>query len=458
MGSAREVALKALVACHRQGAWADGALKRELAKAGLDSRDGALASRLCYGVVQQQMYLDFLLSGFSTMPLERLQLEVLDILRLGAYQLLFTTKIPPNAAVNESVNLAKKFAKNKKTPGFVNGILRNLDRNRQSLPALPQDPVRRISLQYSHPEWLVKMFQKEIGLEETEHLLALHNGTAPLTVQVNTLKNTPEELRASLEGEGVSVIPHPWLENCFILEHTGNLETLKAFSGGGFYVQDPAARLAVEAAGVKEGERVLDLCGAPGGKSFAAAILMKNQGYLETHDVYPKKVKALSRNALRLGMDIKTKVFDARKKMEGQFDLVMADVPCSGLGIIRKKPDIRYKNPENFKELEEIQREILQNAATLVKPGGRLLYATCTLRREENQGQIRKFLGENPGFTVVTPGLDGGIPGVKPGTFGGQPGVKPGDLDQEEGMVTLWPQIHGTDGFFFTVLRKEAEG
>lgn len=438
MATAREAALRALVACHKQGAWADGALKRELARAGLDSRDGALASRLCYGVLQQQMYLDFLLSKFSAMPLERVQLEVLDTLRLGAYQLLFTDKIPANAAVNESVELAKKVAKNKKTAGFVNGVLRNLDRSREALPALPKEPLERLAIQYSHPKWLVKLFQREVGWEETEGILALHNGAAAMTAQVNTLKTTGEELRQELEREGVAVTPHPWLEDCLILERTGNLEGLEAFQKGLFYIQDPAAALAVLAAKPEPGEKVLDLCAAPGGKSFSAARRMKNQGYLESHDIYPHKVKALRQSASRLGARLEVKVWDAREPMEGTFDLVMADVPCSGLGIIRKKPDIRYKNPEEFKELEQIQRDILENAAGLVKPGGRLLYATCTLRREENGGQVKDFLRRHGEFTVEQVTLPGGVKG------------------DEEGMVTLWPQRHGTDGFFFTLLRKGA--
>lgn len=439
MATAREVALKALVDCHKHGAWADGALKRELAKAGLDSRDGALASRLCYGVLQQQMYLDFLLSEFSSMPLERMQPVVLDALRLGAYQLLFTDKIPANAAVNESVELVKKFGKNKKAAGFVNGILRNLDRNRAALPPLPEEEIRRLSIQYSHPQWLVKEFLRQLGAEETRQLLECHNGAVAMTAQVNTLKNSAAELRAELEAEGVRVTPHPWLENCFILENTGNLEALEAFRRGGFYIQDPAAKLAVLAAAPKAGERVLDLCAAPGGKSFSAAILMQNQGYLESHDIYPHKVKALRQNALRLGITLEAKVMDAREAVEGQFDLVIADVPCSGLGIIRKKPDIRYKDPSDFKELEQIQREILDNAAKLVRVGGRLLYATCTLREAENGAQVAAFRRRTGGFRVEKVPLPEGV-----GTV-------------EDGMVTLWSHRHGTDGFFFTLLRKEAD-
>lgn len=438
MATAREVALKALVACHKQGAWADGALKRELKYAGLDSRDGGLASRLCYGVLQQQMYLDFLLSQLSSMPLERVQTEVLDVLRLGAYQLLFTDKIPPMAAVNESVKLAKKVSKNKRSAGFVNGILRNLDRKRDMLEEPKGSISQRLSVGYSHPKWLVEAYAREVGWRETAELLAVHNGAAAMTAQVNTLKTTARELKRKLEEEGVTATAHPWMEDCFVLEHTGNLEGLKSWQDGLFYVQDPAAKLAVLAAKPQPGERVLDLCAAPGGKSFAAAMKMQNTGYLESHDVYPAKVKALRQSALRLGVELKAEVFDARKRMEGGFDLVMADVPCSGLGIIRKKPDIRYKKPENFKELEEIQKEILENAATLVKPGGRLLYATCTLRREENGRQVEEFLRHHGEFTVEKVKLPVDVRG------------------NEEGMVTLWPQRDGTDGFFFTVLRKEA--
>lgn len=422
MTTSREVALRVLDACHRQGAWADGALKRELAKSALDSRDAALASRLVYGVAQNRLLLDHHLAAFVTRGLDSLEPKVLDILRLGAYQLLMMDKIPAMAAVNEAVELTKKHAKNPKTAGFVNAVLRNLDRSRNDLPKPPAHPMERLSVQYSHPLWLVEEFAAQVGMEEVEALLAQDNAPAPITAQVNIVKTTPQALVQRLAEEGVEARPHPWLADCLTLEGTGNLEQLPAFQAGLFYIQDPAAKLAVLAAEPRAGERVLDLCAAPGGKSFAAAMAMGGQGHIVSRDVYPRKVKELAASAVRLGFScVETAVADATGPVEGQFDLVIADVPCSGLGIIRKKPDIRYKDPATFADLLPIQEKIAQNAARAVAPGGRLLYASCTLRREENEEQVERLLVKEKDFTIKT-------------------------------METLWPHRRGTDGFFYAVL------
>ncbi len=422
--NAREVALRVIYACHSQGAWADGALKRELARAGLDSRDAALASRLVYGVEQNRLLLDYDLAPFVARGLDSLEPRVRDILRLGAYQLLMLDKIPAMAAVNESVNLAKGCCKNPRTAGFVNAVLRNLDRKRDSLPALPGNGLERLSVQYSHPLWLVKEFALTAGPEELEALLAADNAPAPVTAQVNTLKTTPQALIQRLAEEGVSAGVHPALDGCLVLENLGNLESSKAFRDGLFYIQDPACRMAVLAAEPKAGDRVLDLCAAPGGKSFAAAVAMEDKGHILSRDLYERKVKELYSSAARLGLScVQTAVADATEPVEGQYDLVIADVPCSGLGIIRKKPDIRYKDPEELDGLLPIQAKILENAAAAVIPGGRLLYATCTLRRAENEDQVERFLDKAENFTVKT-------------------------------METLWPHRHGTDGFFYAVLER----
>lgn len=422
--NAREVALRVLYACHNQGAWADGALKRELSRAGLDSRDAALASRLVYGVEQNRLLLDYDLVPFVSRGLDSLEPRVRDILRLGAYQLLMLDKIPAMAAVNESVELAKRCCKNPRTAGFVNAVLRNLDRSRNSLPALPGGRLERLSIQYSHPLWLVKEFALTLGPEELEALLAADNAPAPVTAQVNTLKTTPQALMERLVGEGVSAVPYPALDGCLILENPGNLEDSKAFQDGLFYIQDPACRMAVLAAEPRAGDKVLDLCAAPGGKSFAAAIVMGNEGSILSRDLYGRKVKELATSAARLGFScIQTDLADATEPVEGQYDLVIADVPCSGLGIIRKKPDIRYKDPKELDGLLPIQAKILENAAGAVASGGRLLYATCTLRRAENEDQVERFLVKFEDFTA-------------------------------KAMKTLWPHRHGTDGFFYAVLER----
>lgn len=435
METARSAALTVLERCRKRGEWANEGLKKTLK--GMEAREAALATRLVYGAVQNRMLLDAYLAELSTLPLEKLDKTVLDILRLGGYQILFMDQIPVRAAVDEAVKLTKARFKNPKTAGFVNAVLRNLDRRREELGKLldgkwraPGEERTRLSVQYSHPLWLVDELAAGLDgdLEETEQLLAANNAPAPMTVQVNTCRISVPALLKALEAEGVAAKEHPRMEGCLLLERTGDLEQLKPFQQGLFYVQDPAARAAVLAAAPKAGERVLDLCAAPGGKSFAAAVAMGGEGEIVSRDIYPRKVQELAAQAARLGFSlIRPEVGDATQAAEeGAYDLVIADVPCSGLGIIGKKPDIRYKDPAQFAGLSPIQENILENAAGAVKPGGRLLYATCTLRREENEGRTAAFLARRGGeFT----------------------------LRREE---TLWPHRTGTDGFYFAVLERGA--
>lgn len=441
--SARKAALFALSAMEETGAWANGALKQEIGKAGLDRRDAALATRLCFGTLQNRILLDFYLQGAASMKLSKMESKVRNNLRLGLYQILFMERIPPSAAVNEAVNLTRKYAKNPRAAGMVNGILRSLLREVQTLPSLEVgDALDQLALRYSHPRWLLEELSRSLPREELEALLLLHNSAVPTTVQVNTNRTTTQALSDALFAEGVTVADHPFLSDCLILEGTGNLDGLSAFMRGDFYVQDPAARLAVLAAAPQAGMRVLDACAAPGGKSFAAAIAMENRGELYACDVHPHKQALLEAGAVRLGLDIvQPMVCDARTCVEAWkngFDLVIADVPCSGLGVIRKKPEIRYKDPVQMDALPALQAEILQNSSAYVRPGGALLYATCTLRQEENEAIVTEFLSKTTDFALEAFEL-------------------PQPLGQiEAGMVTLWPQRLETDGFFIAKLRRQA--
>lgn len=439
---AREAAMLALNACQRQGGWSDGALKKQLSAAELSGRDAALATQLCFGVLQNQMLLDFYLAKFSNIPLKRMEGKVVQTLRLGAYQMLFLTRIPHSAAVNSAVALVKAHCKNPRAAGMVNGILRSMERSLQNMPVIPQgDPVAYLSTLYSHPEWLVKEFILSLGEEETAQLLAADNSQPPTAVMVNTTRTTVEALKAMLEADHVEAEPHPWLENCLLLSRTGDLERLEAFQQGLFYVQDPASRLSVLAAGAKPGMRVLDCCAAPGGKSFAAAIAMENQGEIVSCDLHPHKKKLIQAGADRLGLTIITpktadgKVF--RPEWERAFDLVLVDAPCSGLGVIRKKPDIRYKDPAPLADLPAVQLDILRNAARYVKPGGTLMYSTCTLLYRENGEVVETFLAENKAYKAEAFTLPGPVGPV------------------QSGSVTLWPHRHGTDGFFISKMRRE---
>ena len=435
MATARSVALAALVACEKQGAWSDGYLKKAIGAARLDGRDAALATRLCFGVLQNRMLLDFYLAGLCATPLNRLERPVLAALRLGAYQILFLDRVPHHAAVSESVALARKDARNPRAAGLVNGVLRSLIRQKGELPAPPG-----LAIKYSHPQWLVDEFVRRLGAEEGEALLAADNGEPPTCAQVNTMKTTPEALRAALTARGLGAEPHPWLPGCLLLRHTGSLEDLPEFREGHFYIQDAAARLAVLAADPQPGWRVLDACAAPGGKSFAAAIQMGDRGEVLSCDIHPHKERLIRAGAERLGLScIRTEVLDAKACKEeflDGFDLAIADVPCSGLGIVRKKPDIRYKDPGPLEGLPAVQAAILDNVARYVKPGGVLLYATCTLLERENEGVVRGFLDRHDNFTLEGYQM--------PGPFTGT----------ETGLLTCWPHRHDTDGFFFAKLRR----
>lgn len=439
MGSAREAAMLTLTACERQGAWSDGYLKRTLREQGLDRRDAALATRLCYGVLQNKLLLDWHLARFCKSRLTSLDVRVLCNLRIAVYQLLLMDKIPPSAAVNEAVELTKKHCRNPRAAGMVNGILRAMLRGGEQLVPEECDKVKTLSLKYSHPTWLVEEFSAGLGLEGAEALLAENNRQPPTTAQVNPLRGSPAELAETLRRDGVEVRFHPWLSGCLLLLSTGDLERLPVFRSGGFYIQDPAARLAVTAAGVTPGSRVLDCCAAPGGKSFAAAIDMENRGELISCDIHPHKIKLIEAGKDRLGLSVISPRLQSAAERKGDwtghFDTVIADVPCSGLGIIRKKPDIRYKDPKALEGLPKVQRAILDNCSNYVRPGGVLLYSTCTLLRRENEDVVEAFLAKHPCFELETFQLP---------QFGEQPG-----------WFTFWPQIHGTDGFFVAKLRRK---
>ena len=439
MGSAREAAMLTLAACERQGAWSDGFLKRILREQGLDKRDAALAARICYGVLQNKLLLDWHLARFCKSSLASLDVKVLCNLRTAAYQLLFLDKIPPSAAVNEAVELTKKHCRNPRASGMVNGILRAMLREGEHPEPDIYDKAKYLSLKYSHPVWLVDEFLTVLGPEGAAALLAENNRQPPTVAQINTTRFTAEHVWGAVLAEGVEAESHPWMPDCLLLHGTGDLEHLRTFQNGAFYIQDPAARLAVTAAGVTPGSRVLDCCAAPGGKSFAAAIDMCNRGEIISCDIHPHKIKLIEAGRDRSGLSVIVPQLQSaaefREDWADAFDTVIADVPCSGLGIIRKKPDIRYKDPESLKGLPQVQRTILDNCSRYVRPGGVLLYSTCTLLRRENEDVVEGFLAEHSEFVL------------EPFEFA-QFGVQPG-------MMTFWPHIHDTDGFFVAKLRRK---
>ncbi len=438
--SAREAAFKAISAFRKNGAWSDAFLNNVIKKENMPLREAALASRLCYGVLQNKSLCDYYISCFSSLKQNKIEPQVLDILELTVYQLLFLDKIPASAAVDEGVKLAKKHIP--RAASFVNAVLRKISSNIDRLPAISGNTIEeRLSVRYSHPLPLVQMLSRFMDLDSLGKFLAANNDIAPVTLQANTLKINTGALLESLKSEGVEAELHPWLCDCISVSGIGNLENLMAFRDGYFYIQDAAARLAVMAAAPKRGDSVLDGCSAPGGKSFAAAVMMENTGGILASDLHEKKLTRIEAGADRLGINIiKTAQMDAtvfNPDLAGKFDLVIADVPCSGLGIIRKKPEIRYKDIEEIKCLPEVQLKILANVSKYVKPGGTLLYSTCTIVPDENEGVIYRFLAVN-------------------GNFDTEPFALPEPIGEvKSGMLTLYPHIYGTDGFFICKMRKK---
>ena len=435
--NARECALCVLVACRRSGAWADASLKAQLGKASLKPQDAALCSRIVYGVMQNELLLDYYLSAYCTQKLDHLQPPLADILRIGAYQILFLDKVPDHAAVSESVELCRTNGR-AAASGLVNAVLRKVAQNKAHPPALPQDTLSRLSIAYSHPKWLVEKLSALLGDAEAEQFLRIDNEASPITAQVNPLKSDGAALVRELSGEGIEARAHAWVPGCFELSGTGDLTTLAAFYQGRFTVQDAAAKLVTYAAGFEKGQDVLDVCAAPGGKSFAAAFAMENEGHILSCDLHENKLKRIREGAQRLGITcIETACADGRifrEEWAGRFDTVICDVPCSGLGIIRKKPDIRYKDARELKALPEIQRAILENSARYVRPGGVLVYSTCTVLPEENENLTDAFLSSHPEFIYEEFSLPNG--------------------EAAPGYLTLWPQRSGTDGFYLSRMRR----
>ena len=433
---ARETAINALIACRKEKAWSNGILKEYVKRDRLDRRDAALAARLCYGVLQNRMKLDFYLKQVLTGKIKDLHPVIHDVLHLGQYQLYEMDKIPESAIVNESVALAKRYCpKQKSAAGLVNAVMRKAVATQGQL----EEPRSYVD-KYSHPQALVDLLKSYVGKERLEGMLQANNAVAPMVIQVNTLKTTTAKLAEELTAAHISWERHPWMEDCLILSGTGDLEQLPAFQKGQFYVQDCAAKLSVLCAEVPENVKVLDCCAAPGGKSFAAAVAMNDTGSITSCDIHEHKKALIESGAARLGFEnITAQVRDASVNVadwNGAYDVVIADVPCSGYGIIRKKPDIRYKDPSTMKDLPALQLAILQNQAKYVKKGGLLIYSTCTLVREENEGVVESFLKNNPEFTTEPLPL---------------PAVFP---KNESGMLALVPGEFETDGFFICRLRR----
>lgn len=422
MADARKIAVKTLLKIEKDKAYSNITLSSVFKEYDLKNEDKALVSALVYGVLDRKITLDYVLSSFMKTPLKKTAPYTLNVLRTALYQIMFMDKIPESAAVNEAVKLIKN-SRESRNAGFVNAVLRAVLRADNLLPG--GNSAEDISVKYSCPLWIVESLINDYGAEDTVLYLEESLKAPPFTVRVNTQKISSEELACELLKDNISSKRVSGFD-ALVLSKGTDITGNNSFKSGLFYAQDLASQTAIKNFCLEKGSRVLDMCASPGGKSFSMALAMENEGEIVSCDLYEHRVKLIKDTAERLGLDIiKPILADATVFNEdlGKFDCILCDVPCSGLGVLRRKPDIKYKEAENFDELEEIQYKILSNAVNYLKDGGKILYSTCTLRKAENEMVVNRFLKEYNGFEKI----------------------------KEQ---TLMPQTTGTDGFYFALLSK----
>ena len=437
MADPRLTVVKMLMKMESSEAYSNLLLDPAFNEAELSDRDKAFAAALFYGVLERRLTLDHVIRTNSKIAFEKLDKAAVQILRTGLYQLLYMPSVPESAAVNESVKMCKKL-KCFSAQGFVNGMLRSFIRSGKKISYLGISPEKRLSVEYSCPEWLTEKFISEYGMDFAVRALKASVGKPPVYARVNILRTTTDKVIAELAKHRIKAAPYPGLVNCIRLEKAGDIEKCAPFRQGLFHVQDISSQLCCLTLRPVVNETVLDVCAAPGGKSFTLAELMGNNGKLYSMDLHDMRVGLIEDGAARLGIKIITAMQNDASKFNGalpQADRVLCDVPCSGFGVIRRKPEIKYKPPEEFAGLPEIQYQILETSARYVKSGGTLVYSTCTLSRAENDDVADRFAASHPEF----------MPIVQP-----VPLSAPGDYKR-----TYCPDENGGDGFFTASFRRK---
>ena len=427
MDKARLAAVKTVYEVNANGAYSNVALAQILRQEKLNDLDRRFCTELVYGTIKAGASLDWKLSKYLTRPLDKVEEKILAILRVGLYQIFFLDRVPNSAAVNESVELTKKFV-NIGASKFVNGVLRSAVRQPEKSDFPEGDDVESIALKMFHPAWLVKLFVDEFGIDAAKKICAVNNTESPLCLRVNNLKSSREKIVAELEKISVQFELSKIAPEGIICKSHGALDKFKPLKAGLCQVQDESSMTVAPLLNPKAGDFVIDCCAAPGGKTTHIAELMKNRGKIIAADIYDIKLDHIRQNAKRLGINIIEPILlDARNIGEKYFeraDKVLVDAPCSGLGVIRRKADIRWKkNPAELEELPKLQLEILNSAAKAVKRGGTLVYSTCTIVKRENENVVESFLADNTNFKLVE-------------------------------TKKFLPHIEGTDGLFECVMHK----
>lgn len=426
MSNARITAVKGLIEVFDREGYSNLVLESLMKKESLPDRDRAFCTALFYGTVERRITLDWVIGRYSRQPVHKLSPAVREILRLAIYQLLYMPSVPQAAAVDEAVRMTRSL-KVTSASGYVNGVLRAFLREGCRI-ALPKKELTALAVEYSVPEELIALWQQSYGEEKALSILQGAGGPPPLFVRVNTTRTTAEALIARLAEEGVTAHPTE-IPDALRLEQSGNITALPAFREGLFHVQDLSSQCCAAALNVFPGHRVLDVCSAPGGKSFTLAEHMNNDGSLLAMDLYESRLKLVQQGADRLGLScISTRENDASQPNAalGSFDRILCDVVCSGYGVIRRKPEIRYKPLATAAELPELQYRILAVSSGYLAAGGKLVYSTCTLNPAENEQVVERFLTEHPDFSLA------------------------GEMN------TVFPSPLGGDGFFYAVLCKKS--
>ncbi|MEW6227413.1 MAG: 16S rRNA (cytosine(967)-C(5))-methyltransferase RsmB [Bacillota bacterium] len=449
--TAREAALLALLEIDEQGAYAAIARDRALASAGLSERDRALATELIYGVTKYRKTLDHIIGTFASRPVAQMDPPARNVLRLGAYQVFYLTHVPPPAAVSESVKLARVRG-HEGMAAFVNAVLRAMvrDPGKVRFPDAATEPVAHVAVKYSHPEWMVSRWIERFGLEEAMRLCDANNERPPVTIRLNVLKVTQAQVMDSLAAAGIAARPSRYVPEAIEVQDGADLFLHPLYRDGAFFVQDTSSMLVAYVLDPEPGDTVLDLAAAPGGKATHMAERMGDRGTVVAVDIHEHRTRLVEQNADRLGLrSIKAVCADATKLPPAvtcvSFDKVLVDAPCSGTGVLRRRPDLRWhRQPKDLEELVPLQVSLLSSGAERVKPGGAIVYSTCSIEPEENSLIIKDFLKGHEDFSPdpALPYLPDTFSSVFPRT--GLP------------FVETLPHIHGMDGFFIARLIRSA--
>lgn len=445
MDKAREITLKTLYKIEEEKAYSNIALD-ELLKQNrhkLNEKDIGFISEMVYGITTWKLTIDEMIKKYSKIRLKKISPWILNILRMGIYQIVFLDKVPKSAAVNESVNLAKRYG-HSSSSNFVNAILRKIEKTDLEEFQKIKNPIERISMQTSMPIWLVEELKKDKTIKEVEQICRALNEKPFLTIRINRTKISKKEIEEALTNRNI-VFKETELEDFLILEKIKNIENIDLFKEGYFTVQDLSAGLTAVVLDPKEGDKVLDACAAPGGKTTYLAELMKDKGEVEAWDIHEHRISLIQQNTKRLNLtSIKTKIQDStieKTEDKEKFDKILLDVPCLGIGVIKRKPDIKWqRKKEDIKEIIKIQEKILQNCAQYLKRGGFLVYSTCSILKQENEYIIQEFLKNNKEYTLKK--IDDNI-------------IKKLQIDQKkEGILEINPNKE-RDGFFIAKLEKK---